>query len=103
MFSKMTGNEILLNMENGDYFRPTEVVGSLSALCHIDEQTSIDTQNPRVEFDWEKHPYVSRVLDRLIELLPQFKKSQIVQTGIILDRLRVKSDRTSFPYAQSCQ
>lgn len=82
-FKEMSGNEILFNMENYHYFRPTEIMGSLSALSHIPEQ---------INFKWETHPYVSGTLDRLIELMPQFKKNQLIQSLIIFDRLRIKSE-----------
>eukprot|EP00826_Nyctotherus_ovalis_P042429 TRINITY_DN4361_c0_g1_i19.p1 TRINITY_DN4361_c0_g1~~TRINITY_DN4361_c0_g1_i19.p1 ORF type:complete len:255 (-),score=9.24 TRINITY_DN4361_c0_g1_i19:407-1171(-) len=82
----MSGNEILLNMEHYRYFRPTEIAGSLLALSRVPEQE---------KFDWEQHPYVSCVIDRLVDLLPRFDKAHLMQVAIIFDRLRVKSDRTS--------
>eukprot|EP01022_Parablepharisma_sp_SALTPOND_P023258 TRINITY_DN4865_c0_g1_i1.p1 TRINITY_DN4865_c0_g1~~TRINITY_DN4865_c0_g1_i1.p1 ORF type:complete len:1061 (-),score=72.97 TRINITY_DN4865_c0_g1_i1:835-4017(-) len=82
-FKEMSGNEILLNMQYCEHFRPTEVVGSLVALSHIRDQT---------KHDWNKHPSVLQTLERLLNLLPQLKKPQIVQTGFVLDRLRIKSD-----------
>jgi hypothetical protein len=78
----MTGNEILLNMEYCEYFRPTEVTGSLLALSRVPEQE---------KFDWEEHPYVSNVLEKLLELMPRLKKEHLLQSIIIFDRLRIKS------------
>lgn len=82
----MSGNEILLNMEHCHYFRPTEVTGSLLALSRVPEQE---------KFDWEEHPYVSCVIDRLVDLLPRFDKAHLMQVGIIFDRLHIKSNSTS--------
>jgi len=83
----MPGNEILLNMQFSDHFRPTEITSSLMALTRIPEQKN---------FDWESHRYVSNAIDKLIENLPHYKKSQIVQTGLILDRLRIQNDSIFF-------
>ena len=71
-------------MQYSEYFRPTEVTSSLIALTRVPEQ---------VNFNWEEHPNVSKTVERLIDLLPGFKKNHIVQTGLILDRLRIKSPR----------
>ena len=58
------------------------------------KRVSYNYYDHHTDFDWEAHASVSRTLDRLIELLPQLKKSQILQAAFILDRLRIKSDST---------
>ena len=43
----MHGNEILLNLDNHENLRNSEVVGGLTALARRDKEK---------EFDWNNHP-----------------------------------------------
>lgn len=79
-FKKMKSNEILLNMENHQNFETSELVGSLIELSNRDKNQ---------EFDWNEHPITADCLESLKHQQPSLSPKHIIQTQIILDRLRI--------------
>mmetsp|Transcript_16813 Transcript_16813/g.25903 ORF Transcript_16813/g.25903 Transcript_16813/m.25903 type:complete len:352 (+) Transcript_16813:62-1117(+) len=79
-FKKMSSNEILLNMENSDNFQTSEMIGALMELARRD---------PEGQFNWNEHPFVWPCLERLKILQPQLTPKHLLQTQLILERLRV--------------
>lgn len=55
-FKHMSGNEILLNLDNHDNLRNGELVGGLLALANKDKKK---------EHDWNSHPITAKCLEDL--------------------------------------
>lgn len=76
----MTSNEILLNLDHHEHFSHSELVGGLIELTNRDKNQ---------EFDWNEHPTTAKCLADLKLRQPTFNPKHVVQTQIILDRMRV--------------
>ena len=79
-FKKMTSNEILLNMENSENFTKTEMMGALMEIARRDRKQ---------EFNWNEHPWVEPCLVKLKALQPNLSPKHLIQTQLILERLRI--------------
>ena len=55
-FKKMSGNEILLNLDNSENLRNGELVSGLCELANRDSKK---------EFDWNTHPVTARCINEL--------------------------------------
>mmetsp|Transcript_27485 Transcript_27485/g.20648 ORF Transcript_27485/g.20648 Transcript_27485/m.20648 type:complete len:103 (+) Transcript_27485:206-514(+) len=77
-FKKMSGNEILLNMENCKYFSNGELTSSLIELAKRDKTN---------QFDWAQHPYVAQAFKLLHQRVGRFSSKNVIQTAIILDKM----------------
>jgi hypothetical protein len=60
-FKTMSGNEILLNLDNYENLRHSELVGGLIALGYRDRKK---------EHDWNAHPILQKCLKSIYERLP---------------------------------
>jgi len=73
-FKRMTGNELLLNLQNAQYYRNKEVIDCFTAFKLL----------PKLEnVNWEQHPYFKRLLERVDKGFPQFSsehKAYLVRT-----------------------
>lgn len=78
-FKDMTGNEILLNMENHEHFVITELLGSLHELGQRKTPNKVD---------WMTHPIVVSAMKHLKEKIYGLTAKQLAQVPIILDKLK---------------
>lgn len=69
-FKVMSGNEILLNLENVQYFRTSELINAFMEL---------GKRKGQEKHDWELHPYTKEGLELLKSKIPQLKADQISQ------------------------
>ena len=74
----MSGNEILLNLENHENFTDSELVHGLIELGKRDK---------RYEFNWNNHPISSSALKDLNTRLGHMNYKHALQTALILDKL----------------
>ena len=77
-FKRMTGNEILLNLDNYENLSNSEIVHGLIELGKRD---------PGNEHDWNHHPITYKVIKDFKERAFLFNHKHIVQMPIALNRL----------------
>ena len=77
-FKLMSGNEIILNLDNHENLANSELVSGLLELGKRDK-----TQ----KFDWNAHPITYKCMSDIRQRLPGFNAKHILQTAILLDRL----------------
>jgi hypothetical protein len=75
----MTGNEILLNLENHQHFAITELLGGLYEL---------GKRQPPKRIDWMIHPIVASAMSHLKDEIYGLTSKQLAQVPIILHNLR---------------
>jgi hypothetical protein len=68
-FKEMSGNEILLNMTNFEYFRNGEIVNS---IMELGKRTHLPQNKDLTENNWDEHPYAGKVVKELVKRLPTF-------------------------------
>lgn len=78
-FKTMTGNEILLNLENHEHFAITELLGGLHELS---------CRTPPKRVDWMTHPITVSAMAHLKERIGAMTAKQIAQVPIIMHRLK---------------
>ena len=78
----MTGNELVLNLENAEFLRDGELVNSLIELSKRKNQD---------QHDWEVHPYTKLALDEIIKRVPGFSGKYLSQTASALNKLNVNN------------
>jgi hypothetical protein len=82
-FKSMSGNEILLNLENSQYLRNGELINALLELGKRPGQE---------KFDWEVHPYTKLALDQIRKRMAMFNKMHISQVALMLDRINYNNN-----------
>ncbi len=66
----MTGNEIILNMSNSEFFRPTELINSLYELgLRMNMKVNSDVKDTNIY----THPYIGKTLDLIVKRILNFK------------------------------
>ena len=78
MFKKMSGNEVLLNLDNCENFRNGELLSGLVELGYRDANK---------EHDWNNHPIVIRSFKEVKRRIAMLNSKNIIQTAIVMDRL----------------
>ena len=68
MFKEMTGNEILLNLDNVENLRHSELISGLNELGKRDKHN---------EFDWNSHPITVRCLESLSHRISQLNAKNL--------------------------
>ena len=81
-FKVMSGNEILLNLENSEYLRNGELINALLELSKRKGQE---------QHDWEVHPYTEIALEQVKKRIAQFTPQHLSQVSYALDRLNVNN------------
>ena len=76
----MSGNEILLNLDNNEHLSNSELVSGLVELGKRD--------NRRLH-DWNTHPVSVKCIADFKKRLPQMACRHVLQASIFLDRLRI--------------
>ena len=74
----MTGNEILLNLDNHEHFSITELLGGLYELGKRETPKRID---------WMTHPIVISAMENFKTRINGMTAKQLVQVPIILNNL----------------
>lgn len=64
----MSGNEILLNMRNADFFRNSELCNSLYELSR---RVNLPT-NKNVNVEYESHDYVKNAINNVLRKINNF-------------------------------
>jgi hypothetical protein len=77
-FKSMTGNEILLNLDNHSNFAITELLGGLHELS---------TRETPKRIDWMTHPIVKGAMQHLKERISGMTAKQLAQVPIIMHKL----------------
>lgn len=77
-FKVMSGNEILLNLENSKYLRNSELVNALLEL---------GKRKGQEKHDWEIHPYTKLAFDEVKKRIGQFTGKHLSQLCMAFDRL----------------
>ena len=68
-FRMMSGNEILLNMQNSQHFRNAELS---NALYELSRRISLPANENHKEHNWEKHEYVKICVKHLLTRINTF-------------------------------
>ena len=76
-FKRMTGNEILLNLENHNYLAITELLGALHELSK---------KTPPKHVDWMSHPTTASAMLHLKSKIDCMTAKQLCQVPILLHR-----------------
>ncbi len=71
----LSGNEVLLNLDNCDNLRNGELVSGLIELGYRDKAQ---------EFDWNNHAIVQKCLAQLKDRLPRMNAKNVIQTPLFL-------------------
>ncbi len=71
----LSGNEILLNLDNCDNLRNGELISALYELGKRDKQK---------EFDWNQHAITQKAIQELKQRLPKMNAMNVVQTPMLL-------------------
>ena len=71
----MSGNEILLNLDNFENLRNGELLGGLCELANRDKLE---------EHDWNTHPVTAKCIMNLKRRINQLNYRQIIQTALLL-------------------
>lgn len=71
----MSGNEILLNLDNHENLRHSELVSGLYELSKRDREA---------EHDWNNHPISAKCIADLKNRIPRLNAKNIVQAALIL-------------------
>lgn len=71
----MSGNEILLNLDNCENLRNTELVGGLIALSNKDRNR---------EFDWNNHPITAKCLKEIYKRIAILNAKNVLHVAIAL-------------------
>eukprot|EP00347_Sterkiella_histriomuscorum_P012657 403367729 len=79
-FKKMSGNEIILNLDNVLNLRNGELVSGLCELAQRDKNK---------EFDWNTHPVTFRCLNELKRRATQLNHKQVIMLALLLQNLRI--------------
>jgi hypothetical protein len=77
-FKLMSGNEVILNLENHEHFSTSELIGGLLALSQHDRL---------YRFNWNNHPTTATALKDLKGRIGNMNAKNLIQTAIILDKL----------------
>lgn len=77
-FKRMTGNEILLNLENHEHFAITELLGALNELSK---------RSPPKYVDWMTHPTTRSAMHQLKSKIDCMTAKQLCQVPILLHKL----------------
>lgn len=68
-FRIMSGNEILLNMQNSQHFRNSELS---NALYELSRRTNLPINRKETNRNWEKHKFVKICLNNLFNRINSF-------------------------------
>ena len=79
-FKKMSGNEILLNLDNNENLAHSELISGLIELGKRDKKS---------EHDWNQHPITTKCIKDLKSRIPVLNAKNVLQCSIVLDNLRV--------------
>lgn len=79
-FKKMSGNEILLNLENHANFSNSELLGAMLELAKRDRH---------FKFNWNNHPITAHALIDLKQRVKNMNAKGVLQAAIILDGLQI--------------
>jgi hypothetical protein len=82
-FQRMSGNEMLLNMQNADKFRNIEVVECLDAFCKLDKVSDVD---------WNNHELFAKVIHRINSRFSQFTTQDTAKIVRFFQRLGIKNE-----------
>ena len=74
----MSGNEIILNLDNYENLADSELVNGLLELARRDKEK---------RFDWNAHPVSYRCLSAMRDRIPKLNAKNLLQTAMVLDRL----------------
>jgi hypothetical protein len=76
----MSGNEIILNLENHENFATSELIGGLLALAKHDR---------KYKFNWNNHPITAEALNDLKRRIGFMNSKGVLQTALVLDGLQI--------------
>lgn len=79
-FKNMSGNEILVNLDNNDNLRNGELISGLIELAKRDKAQ---------EFDWNNHAITAKCIEDLKKRLPRMNSNNVLQASLLLQGLRV--------------
>ena len=82
-FKNMSGNEILLNLQNVEHLALTELLGALNQLVGIPER-----ERKRRDIKWMDNPIIQDCVWRLKANIPYMTARQLMQVPHLIDKFR---------------
>ncbi|EGR34585.1 hypothetical protein IMG5_006460 [Ichthyophthirius multifiliis] len=82
-FKLLSGNEILLYLEQYKNLRPSELCSALIELSRREGSSDID---------WNKHEWVNQTIQHVKQMLPQYSSSVVTYIIIAIQRLKIEDD-----------
>lgn len=79
-FKRMSGNEIILNLENHDNFATSELLGGLLELAKRDRD---------FKYNWNNHPVTAHAITDLKQRIGAMNAKGVLQSAKILDGLQI--------------
>lgn len=102
-FKAMTGNEVLLNLENFEHLRPSELCSALIELSKREGSESNHTQKPLqspfsnppllLDIDWNTHEWTKGTVDHIVKMLPTYTPSVVGYLVVAFDRLKITDEK----------
>lgn len=82
-FKNMSGNEILINLENPQNLRKNEICGALIELSKRDAPEG---------YDWNAHPWIQNLVNYLIKDIYNYKITEISFLTVGVFKLRLNNE-----------
>lgn len=79
-FKNMSGNEIILNLDNCENLRNGELISGLYELAKRDSKQ---------EHDWNSHPVTAKCILDLKNRLPRMNAKNVLQAALLMQNLRI--------------
>ena len=76
----MSGNEILLNLDNHENLANSELISGMIELGKRDKNH---------EHDWNRHPISAKCIKDLKQRIPTLNAKNVLQSSIVLDSLKI--------------
>ncbi|KAL4433386.1 hypothetical protein ABPG74_017490 [Tetrahymena malaccensis] len=83
-FKTMTGNEILLNLENYENLRASEICGALIELSK---------REGHEEINWNEHEWVAATTEHVSKMIPTYTPSVVCYLMVAFQRLRITHEK----------
>ena len=80
-FKNMSGNEILINLNNVENLTQSEMMGGLLELAKRDREQ---------KYNWNQHPITSKCIKLYVKLVQGYNAKRVIQGALMLNLLRIQ-------------
>ena len=79
-FKNMSGNEILINLNNVENLTQSEMMGGLLELAKRDREK---------KYNWNQHPITAKCIKLYVKLVQGYNAKRVIQGALMLNLLRI--------------